>query len=111
MDNMIRVQVWDKDTFSPDDLVGEGQANIMGALNSPPGMPVTIPIDLYSQGKHAGRVNISISSGGVGMVIIGLYSKWVGDTCSQDTEEASSNRDVEVVSNQDTVDQAGDISE
>lgn len=63
-DPMIRVQIWDKDTFSADDMVGEGQANIMGVLNSPPGMAATIPVDLFNQGRPAGRVNLSVSVGG-----------------------------------------------
>lgn len=66
-DSIIRVQVWDKDTFSPDDLVGEGQVNIMGALSNPPGMPMELPVELFYQGRSAGRVSLSIiSEGGYG---------------------------------------------
>jgi Ca2+-dependent lipid-binding protein len=35
-DMMLKVEVWDRDTFTPDDLIGDGTINIMPFMN---GMP------------------------------------------------------------------------
>lgn len=37
-DMMLKIEIWDKDTFSPDDLVGSGNLNLMQVMNT--GMPI-----------------------------------------------------------------------
>jgi Ca2+-dependent lipid-binding protein len=34
-DQLMRVEVWDKDTFSSDDLIGEGSVNLMQLFMNP----------------------------------------------------------------------------
>ena len=78
-DTVLRVQVWDKDTISADDLIGEGQANIGQILNGPPGTSISIPVELYYKGKRAGRLNLSVSNGmGMGMGGMGMGGMGMG---------------------------------
>ena len=71
-DTVVRLEVWDKDTFTQDDLVGSGQVNIMNILNMPMG-PSSQSVELYCNGRAAGRVNISvIVQGGMGMGGMGM---------------------------------------
>jgi hypothetical protein len=37
-DMMLKIEIWDRDTFSPDDLIGSGSFNIMQVLST--GMPI-----------------------------------------------------------------------
>lgn len=63
-DTMLRVQVWDRDILSPDDLIGEGQVNISSVFTSTPGVDVPMPIDVNFNGHCVGKVNIVVVNGG-----------------------------------------------
>lgn len=76
-DTVLRVQVWDKDTFSADDMIGEGQANIAGIINGMPGTTIGVPVDLFHKGRSAGRVNLSVANG-AGMGMGGMYPQQGG---------------------------------
>ena len=62
-DTTIRIEVWDKDTFTPDDLIGEGSFNIMQAMST--GMPINQYVDLYYKGRHAGSILLYIHCQGM----------------------------------------------
>jgi hypothetical protein len=63
-DPMVRIQAWDRDILSPDDIIGEGQANISSVFTATPGVPVPMPIDIMFNGHHVGKVNLQVINGG-----------------------------------------------
>lgn len=67
-DTVVRVEVWDRDTGSQNDIVGQGQLNIMDIISAPMMGPQSRAVQLYYQGRSAGTVNLSIiPQGGMGM--------------------------------------------
>lgn len=57
---MLRLEVWDEDTFSRDDMIGQGQINLLSMLSNSSIELVEHPIHLYYEGKFAGRVFVTI---------------------------------------------------
>lgn len=63
-DSTVRIQMWDKDLLSPDDLIGQGEANISKVFTTAPGIPITMLIELTFKGYNVGKANIEVSNGG-----------------------------------------------
>lgn len=60
----LRVQVWDRDRFSPDDMVGSGCTDISDLIGVPPGSTKTVHVDLYCHGHVTGRIGMRIEVSG-----------------------------------------------
>jgi Ca2+-dependent lipid-binding protein len=58
MDQLLKVQVWDDDTFS-DDMIGEGTVNLTQCYQNP-NRTENEYVDLIHRGKSAGRVLLSL---------------------------------------------------
>jgi len=56
--------VWDRDRFSPDDMVGAGCLDITELIGITPGSTKAMPIDLYCHGQLTGRINMRVEVGG-----------------------------------------------
>jgi hypothetical protein len=56
----MKVEIWDRETWLPDDLVGEGVLNMAPILMSPPGIQTVQTVHLFYQGRGAGTLNLAI---------------------------------------------------
>jgi len=56
----LKVEIWDRETWMPDDLVGEGVLNLAPILMSPPGIQTVQTIHLFYQGRSSGTLNIAV---------------------------------------------------
>jgi Ca2+-dependent lipid-binding protein len=63
-DTTLYVGMWDKDTFTPDDIIAETTINLMGNLTS--GQPFSGWHPLFYKGQNAGQIYVEIlfNSGG-----------------------------------------------
>jgi Ca2+-dependent lipid-binding protein len=63
-ENTVRVEVWDKDKITKDDLVGEGYIDLHECM---PGQ-TSRSVNLLYKGKCAGTLNVNVHvEGGMGM--------------------------------------------
>lgn len=63
---MMRVSLWDKDTFSSDDLIGRGELDLTPAYQNPY-VKDTKYIDILNNGMNVARVELAIEYQGEGM--------------------------------------------
>ncbi len=81
--NVLGVEVWDKDVLTADNLVGEGVVQI-GHIN--PGSSAAVMCELRYQGRPAGFVNLNVEynmgmgmgMGGMGMGGMGMGGMGMG---------------------------------
>lgn len=79
IDTFLRVEVWDKDKYTKDDLIGEGQLNLAPLLMFGTPGPFSQCVELlYKKGKKAGWLNMEVMFqappiiGGVPQVGLGI---------------------------------------
>jgi hypothetical protein len=63
-DMMLRIEIWDKDTFSPDDLIGDGCLNIAPFMN---GMPAN-----RNNKRYVEYVNLTYKGRSAGSILVGI---------------------------------------